>query len=276
MERVNIPSDCFVIIIGAMKCGTTSLYEYLIQNSLFCPCKTKEPEFFSSKQNHGINITRYENLWKFDPFVHKYVIEASTGYTKYPLEKNVPEKMVKYGIKPYLIYIVRNPFDRIESHINWSIMRNTFTKNARIIPDHYINVSKYYMQIKQYEKYFDRSNILVINFDTFITDIQGTLQKVYKFLNLECYIPENIRIYKKSEKLSTLELKIIRSNMGIIYKKLPKYIIKSLRMIFNNISDEVLQKKLSNEQREYIHEKIAFDMQRLKEHWNINVNKWGF
>ena len=85
----NDLNDAYVMIIGAMKCGTSSLYEYLIEHPQICPCAIKEPEFFSACQPHGYDangrrvkdhIARYDDLWAFDAARHRYALEASTGH----------------------------------------------------------------------------------------------------------------------------------------------------------------------------------------------------
>ncbi|MFC4258675.1 hypothetical protein ACFOZ5_06455 [Marinobacter lacisalsi] len=80
-----IPRDRYLLIIGAMKCGTSSLYDYLCGHPDLCPALTKEPEYFSSHQRHGVNVGRYEQLWTFDSRFHQYAMEASTGYAKFPV-----------------------------------------------------------------------------------------------------------------------------------------------------------------------------------------------
>jgi|GEM_PF-6934210 tRNA A37 threonylcarbamoyladenosine biosynthesis protein TsaE len=35
-----------IMIIGAMKSGTTNLFRSLAQHSKICPCEVKEPRFF--------------------------------------------------------------------------------------------------------------------------------------------------------------------------------------------------------------------------------------
>ena len=88
----TIPDDGFVIIVGAMKAGTTSLFDYLKAHPAICPAMMKEPEYFTHYQHHGfrargINIKQYSDLWQFDPSQHRYALEASTGYTKVPLRR---------------------------------------------------------------------------------------------------------------------------------------------------------------------------------------------
>lgn len=78
-----IPNDAYVLIIGAMKAGTTSLYRYLEQHPKVSGAVVKEPEFFLRNQGHAVKAERYSDLWPtFDPEHHDYALEASTGYSK--------------------------------------------------------------------------------------------------------------------------------------------------------------------------------------------------
>jgi len=129
----KIPDDAYVMIIGAMKCGTTTLYWHLSQHPNICPCITKEPEYFSERQRHKISVEQYSDLWEFKSDQHKYVLEASTGYTKYPYESNVTKNIKKFGISPIFIYIVRNPFERIESQYNFSLNRKWFNPRKKLL-----------------------------------------------------------------------------------------------------------------------------------------------
>ena len=89
----KIPKDAHAMIIGAMKCGTGSLYSYLSGHPQICPAITKEPEFFSENQGHGVEIENYKDLFFYDDSIHKYTLDGSTGYTKYPSEPNVPKNI---------------------------------------------------------------------------------------------------------------------------------------------------------------------------------------
>ncbi|MDY6938043.1 MAG: tetratricopeptide repeat protein [Cyanobacteriota bacterium] len=100
------------IIIGAMKCGTTSLYEYLAQHPNILPCLEKEVHFFSYKYDRGLDW--YRSYFYPVPEGRKYLNgEASPSYihmrdTERRVFENFPD--VK------LIAILRNPIDRAFSH----------------------------------------------------------------------------------------------------------------------------------------------------------------
>lgn len=92
-----------------MKAATTSVFDVLRKHPQICPSCVKEPEYFSEVQLHGPNTDRYENLFAFDESVHTFSLEASTGYTKFPVEMGVTRRIFEYGLNPYFIYSVRDP-----------------------------------------------------------------------------------------------------------------------------------------------------------------------
>lgn len=113
-------SNSLMMIVGAMKSGTSTLFEMLSQHPAICPSCVKEPEFFSSHQGHGADVEDYESLFDYDSLRHTMCLEASTGYSKYPSEIDVPKRIKEYGLNPVFIYSVRNPFDRVESEYNFA------------------------------------------------------------------------------------------------------------------------------------------------------------
>ena len=52
------------VVIGAMKCGTTSLYRYLQQHPEICMSRTKEPNFFVREKNYDKGIEWYQSLFE--------------------------------------------------------------------------------------------------------------------------------------------------------------------------------------------------------------------
>ena len=112
-----------LLLIGAQKCGTSSLFHLLVTHPDILPSTKKEPEFFSRSQGHRKNdILEYTDLWPGrDKVPGAYLLEASTGYTKYPEEIGVAQRIFEADIDPHFIYVTRDPFKRIESHFNWGI-----------------------------------------------------------------------------------------------------------------------------------------------------------
>lgn len=132
-----------VMLIGAMKSGTTTLYNLLIQHPEICGCVSKEPEYFSQKMGYArFKKGRYEELFDMDNSKHKFILDASTGYTKYPSEIGVANRIKEYGLNPFFIYIVRDPLERIVSHYNF--MKSDKNWKGKMTSPHLVHVSMYY------------------------------------------------------------------------------------------------------------------------------------
>jgi len=222
----TIPNDAYAMIIGAMKCGTTSLYNYLQGHPDICPAVVKEPEFFSKNQGHGVCVKNYCDLFSFNNSIHKVALEASTGYAKYPADPNVAKTIFDYGINPKFIYIIRNPFDRIVSH--FSFMQEAEPALFNIVNNHTINLSNYFLQLEQYRQFFPIENMLILDFDSLKHNPQQTLKQVYEFLNISAdYFPntysiENVtyakRLLTEQEKAAVYErLKDSMTNLHLVY-----------------------------------------------------------
>ena len=257
-----------------MKAATTSVYAYLENHPEICPAITKEPEFFTDNTEHGVTVQSYEELWEYEKLKHKYVVEASTGYTKYPSVKDVPEKIAAYGLKPKFIYIVRNPFDRIESHYNF-MQHNEHWKNA-IEDEHLINTSDYYLQLEQYMEFFSKEDFLILDFDDFKREPTSVMKSVYDFLGLDdsCH-PDVFYKENTTHVASTIERKLRTIKLHKLFRKAPKGMQSFFKSILKKISTKEKQ-KLTEEQRSFIHARLENNMTQFQKKWGVDVSKWGF
>lgn len=270
----KIPKDRYVMIIGAMKCGTSSLYDYLIQHPQICPCKTKEPEYFSENQSHKIKCETYEELFEFNENAHKYTLEASTGYTKYPLEMNVPKNIYNYGIKPKLIYIVRNPIDRIESHYNF--MQRNENWSLEVLDSHLIKVCDYFTQIKHFEEYFDKKDILVLDFEELKNSPIKVLHEIYQFLGLDNgFYPNFFEVKNKTRPISKLERKLKRIGFDKVFKLLPNRCKKYAKIIIQIVL-KPQKRKLTKDEEVYIRSKLSDNIKLFGKEYDFDVKKWRF
>lgn len=270
----SIPNTAFALIVGAMKCGTTSLYAYLVEHPQICPARKKEPEFFSENQIHGVAVDRYEDLWDFDAATHKYAIEASTGYTKYPREKDVPEKMFNYGLKPKFIYVVRDPFERVVSHFHHITRKSTWRSVVR--SSQVISTSNYFMQLERYAEYFPREDILIVDFDDLKANPRQTVENVYEFLGVSVnYLPQSFEVKNVATFRSPAEMALRHSKASFLFEKFPSP-AKVLAKQLLRFASPPRRRALSVRERKYIHACLESDMMKLNEVYGVNVEKWGF
>lgn len=267
----SIPDDAYVLIIGAMKCGTTSLFSYLSTHPQICAAEVKEPEFFSEHQRHKIHFRSYGDLWPdFNGSVHRYAMEASTGYTKYPWESSVPERIRDYGIKPKFIYIMRDPFDRIESHFNFNKGKTGW--NFSICDKQLISVSNYYRQLERFRRFFPIEDMLLLDFDELSRNPADILVKVYKFLGLPSHFPDKYGIKNPTFPLP----RYVRKTLYSLSPYYPEFLKGVSKKLLISLIPKKRSRILSDKEREYIRGELKDDMKFLHSVYGVNVQKWGF
>src|SRR5687768_14093660 len=93
------------VIIGAMKCGTTSLHYYLAQHPEICMPQKKETDFFITEINYHRGRGWYESLFAQPAKITaKACGEASPNYAKTWQFRGVPERMHDLLPQARLIY----------------------------------------------------------------------------------------------------------------------------------------------------------------------------
>jgi len=187
------PIERFALIIGAMKSGTTSLYYYLAAHPEVAAGRDKEPNFFTRPRSWPQGPKAYYALWpEFDPGVHRYALEASTDYTKFPRRKRAPQRMKalgrSHGARFKFLYILRNPIDRIESHLAHSIARRANGPGRAIDPDNIegaLAASRYALQLRRYLRHFPREDLMLLDFDELRENPRALVGRAFDFLGLE-------------------------------------------------------------------------------------------
>lgn len=185
------PIADFVLIIGAMKSGTTSLYHYLAAHPRIAGCRAKEPNFFADVRKRSRGAAKYYALWPdFDPATHRYALEASTNYTKFPQHRGVAHRIKAFaareGVRFKLIYILRDPADRIESHLAHNIARGRVASDpGEDTMARALEISRYARQLDRYARLFPPKDLLVLDFDDLRADPRALVARCLAFLGLE-------------------------------------------------------------------------------------------
>ena len=97
-----------------------------------------------------------------------------------------------YSIIPHarLVYLVRDPVERIVSHYVHYIAEGWGKKSLEkllgdINNNYYVNCSRYFMQIEQFLQYYPRNKLFVINFEKLVKNRAETLRSVFNFLEVD-------------------------------------------------------------------------------------------
>jgi hypothetical protein len=173
------------IIIGAMKCGTSTLAAQLAAQPGIFMTTPKEPNFFSDDEVYARGTAWYKSLFEAaDPGDLKG--EASTHYTKLPTYPKTLARMTDLLPDVKLIYIVREPVERAISHYihDW-----TMNKVSGQI-DHclqkiseFVDYGRYSMQIAPFVKSYGHQSILLLSMEELEKNPQQVLDLVGRFLS---------------------------------------------------------------------------------------------
>lgn len=261
------------MLIGAMKCGTSNLAAQLKGHSNICFCKEKEPHYFSTTDDWTKHIDQYLKLYK--PTEGQICGEASTSYSFLGEYPQVAERLYSYNPDLKLIFIVRNPVDRIRSHYSHRLMQGIANTNPDVEIEKnekaYINRSCYGHTVQEYLKFFPANQLLVLDFMEYITAPGTVTKRVCDYLEIPY---ENIALISAKNTTSGSN----RTPLSPIFylDKLLSYSPPALRRILSRFIDVKLHKKpaFSKELELKLWDRLGDDITLLKELTTINVIPW--
>ena len=99
------------LVIGAMKCGTSSLHEQLSRRPNFFLSTPKEPNFFGDDDQFRKGTVWYESLFA-GASPGQRCGESSTHYTKLPDHPHTVDRMHALIPGARLVYVMRHPIER--------------------------------------------------------------------------------------------------------------------------------------------------------------------
>ncbi len=275
------------IIIGAMKCGTTSLHYYLNCHPEISMSRQKELDFFIEERNWNKGVDWYQSQFKSQEGV--ICGEASPHYTSYPIFKGIPERL--YDTLPHvkLIYIIRDPIERILSqyihlyaeereHRNIEEALMDFEENPN---NPYICRSRYYFQLEQYLSYFPSEQILLITTENLAKFPNKTLKNIFKFLgvneNFDMNQVTKKKLHQTKDKRCKTSFGNFISHLPIIQNinKLPSSIRFRLnKMIYRPFSQPVEQPILNKNLYDRLYNYLKEDIEKLRDYMEGDLKKW--
>lgn len=185
------------LIIGAAKSGTTSLSYYLSLHPEVFMYRDREPHFFATNLESGIPIAA-DSVRTIEDYMHLFPEglavrgESSPGYSQYPARPGVPARI--RGVIPdvRLIYVVRDPIDRLVSHYLHQVAMEGETRsfeealgNLEDPTRIYVCAGRYAMQLRQYLEHFAKDQILVVDQVRLAVDRPGILSEIFEFLGVD-------------------------------------------------------------------------------------------
>jgi hypothetical protein len=175
-----------LIVIGAQKCGTSGLHYYLGLHPEISMSTPKELDFFVAERNYSRGLDWYRG--HFDPRSGVRG-ESSPNYTAYPQHVGVPERMHAIVPEARLVFMVRDPIDRIAAHWvhNFAKHRERGDLSETLLHRNtsYVIRSHYHTQLQQFLNRYPREQILVLEQEDLRNRRLETLRRVFDFVGVD-------------------------------------------------------------------------------------------
>jgi hypothetical protein len=217
------------VIIGGQRCGSTSLYNYLVEHPNVLPAFRKETHFFTNHFGRGITWyrahfpSRLYRSYRQRCCGQGFISGEATPY--YLFHPHAPRRVFDTIPDVRLIVLLRNPVDRAYSHYYHEVragleslsFEDAIERELEELPretekmlkdEHYHSFAHqnysylargiYVEQLESWGRFFDTREMLIIQSEGFDQDPPAALKRVTEFLNLPAWEPKEYTKYHQA------------------------------------------------------------------------------
>lgn len=270
--------------LGAQRSGTSWIYACLFEHpEIYMPIK--EVHFFSRERNWSKGREWYEAIFKD----YREGLKAGEFSTSYLADQSTPERIFINYPQTKLIVSLRNPVDRAYSNYVNDIMAGTIKAEVSFVEalknhPEYIDNGRYAAHLKNYLKYFNKDQILVLIYEESLIEPMAFIKKIYDFVGVRDFKPQMLgrRVNRsrvpKNVWLDRLLIKISKALRSVGLHKI-WWFLKS-RGWAQKVLDLNTQKKLGNKKqisaadRDYLESVFEPEIKELEEILGYEIKLW--
>jgi len=182
-----------VIIVGAMKAGTTSLRYFL----------TAHPKInFGCREVHYFNSTRSISQEGYEKAIRRSGCDFSGDYfgddtPAYSYDESCAQKILDLYPEAKILFLLRDPVKRAESNYWHAVRRGVESRSLEMALKQelsgdtknrwltYIERSRYSAQIERFARLMPSTNLMVLSLDQLIAAPVEEAQKICNFLGVQ-------------------------------------------------------------------------------------------
>lgn len=270
------------LVIGALKGGTTSLYEYLRAHPDVFMSEPKELRFFVEQHNWGEGLAWYER--HFDAAGNATAVgEASPAYTIRTSFPGVPARIGGVIPRAKLIYVMRHPIDRMKSHYLQRLIDGTETRPAEraFLEDlDYLHTSRYAFQLEEYLERFPREQILLLVSEDLRDRREQTIRRAFDFLGVDpTAVPDALAgEHNVSARQTVPVLPVARARRNPVYRAVARLAPAPVRRWYGGLTRRALtidQIALSPSLEARIADALRPDIEQLRALMDDGFDGWG-
>jgi hypothetical protein len=243
----------------------------------------KELDFFGGPkfENWSRGLDWYRGQFAADAPVRG---ESSPSYSAFPFAPDVPRRIHAVAPEVRLIYMVRDPIERLLSQYVHLVARGTEQRLlTQIFADRppeltaYVLLSCYWLQLEQYLTWFRSEQVLVVDQDDLRSDRRQTMARILRFVGVDDTIHSpgwERELHRSEEKRRPRSLLGARGGrIGVrLLGRLPRRVAFGVRPILTRPMD---RPTLDPALRESLAEVFRPDAARLREHTGQRFEGWS-
>jgi hypothetical protein len=259
-------------IVGAAKCGTTSLHFYLDQHPDISMSRFKEPHIYADSRSLR-GPTSYAGLFEAGPRCRG---ESSTGYSRWPAEGDAAARIHAGIPDAKFVYLVGDPVERIiadyAQQVAVGVERLPIEQALGDLLDpanFYVCASRYGTQVRNYLKYFSPASLLVVEQWELRYERERTLREIFTFLGVEAsfwsprFTPELARRDDHVRHDGAL-WRVRSSPVGRMYRKLPVGPRLRVSRLVRRTARPVARPELDSELRDRLRDLLVPEVDDLR------------
>lgn len=258
-----------VVVIGAMKCGTTAIYHFFKMNKVFGVNKGKEVNFFL-KEYDEITLEGYDKTF----LPGEIRVDVSPNYSKrHQYKTDIAREICRANPNAKIIFLVRDPLKRIESHLYHNLLRDRVSR--RKLTDmkylqNYVLTSSYFFQINAFLDHFKKNNILVLQQELMRSEPSKFIDALSTFLGTSLTQKTIDNYYAGDQKYLIPGYDRMRKIMG------GKFIFKLYNPFWSFVKIQPKPIYLDDKTKNDIRRQLADDIHTFSAQFSLDKSQWRY
>lgn len=242
-----------LILAGAPKCGTSSLFSWLVAHPEVCGSSPKETFYFMDANNpllnsmgnyHDRGMDRYASFFQDCPPLTKILVEGTTHYIYQETALNF---FAAAEPQPYIVFVLRKPSEQIFSSFSYtqnnlarlekdisfaqfadlllqdkveSILDRCHSEQSFFVLKNQLLYARYYDFIARWAERFPPDRLRIIVFEQMKADPRTTLRCLASDLGIDSDFYNRFDFHKKNQTVA-IQNSFIHRNLRKVAPYLP-------------------------------------------------------